>query len=223
MQTCKRDGVTTADAVRFFREGGFDQELYLFSEPDTDLDGLDDSVRVHSNAERFGAYRNWVQACRFLVDFTSAPFLVVVQDDADYCAGARTALEQQLASLDGTGFAYCSLYVAAANRGIGVLRRGKGWVRVPKPASIWGAVSMCFSREFLVKLLEWSKLRGTRPDGRGVDYRIQDFVRRRYQHPAYYHVPSLTTHLAHRGRTWRRRPPPRKSSAGLGYKKDWQP
>lgn len=128
-------------AIDNLRHGGFDETLHVFAEP-----GLSQPrrapVRWHPNRSRLGVVANWVLALRWLVNETTAPHLLLVEDDGDYCRGARDLLADEIARTPDYGLV--SLYLAArfAHRHAGAA----GWRSHGYDERTFGCVAVCFRR-----------------------------------------------------------------------------
>lgn len=128
-------------AIDNLRHGGFDETLHVFAEP-----GLRRprraAVRWRSNPSRLGVVANWVRALGWLVNETTAPNLLLVEDDGDYCRGARDLLDAEIARTPDYGL--LSLYLAArfAHRHASAT----GWRSHAYDERTFGCVAICFRR-----------------------------------------------------------------------------
>ena len=128
-------------AIDNLRHGGFDETLHVFAEP-----GLSQPRRAalcwHPNPTRLGVVANWSLALRWLVEKTTEPNLLLVEDDGDYCRGARALLAEEIARTPDYGLV--SLYLAA--RFAHWHDGASGWRSHAYEEPTFGNVALCFRR-----------------------------------------------------------------------------
>lgn len=82
MTTAPRGTPTLDRSIASLRAAGFDHELAILED-----------------AEKVGAFPNWVRAVRHLLDATDADWLMVLQDDTTWASGSRAVLEREILAL----------------------------------------------------------------------------------------------------------------------------
>ena len=178
--TAPRKEPTLADCIGSVRKAGFEPEIY--AEPGTELSGFEHCPIVHRR-KRYGAWRNWLEMSRQLLDENEdAEAIVTLQDDVELPSGLREFLERDLWPSPNTGVV--SLYTpkhysvmwrvedeqgnliskhinkAAAQK---VARKpGRKLREVPRPVgchkvatgSYWGACALIFPPHILREVVE---------------------------------------------------------------------
>jgi len=215
MITCDRPNINVHRAIEELRWGGFDELLHLFCEPGTPAIRPLAGVAVHRNETRRGVLGNWKHALHWLIEHTTADFLMICEDDVAYCQGARAAWEASLNPCGQVGF--WSLYTPARDRCL--VSSKKGWVASNRGRDAWGTQAMCFPRASAELLLEYRPLH-EEDQLRGATDAIvcQCFVDAGL--PCFYHNPSLADHLGRVssvGHNWY------DEHVGLDFDRDFQP
>src|SRR6516165_4229692 len=85
MITCDRPDVDVQVAIGQLRLGGFSELLHLFCEPGTRPIDPTPRVVVHRNKSRLGVLGNWRHCLAWLVEHSTADYLMVCEDDVAYC------------------------------------------------------------------------------------------------------------------------------------------
>jgi len=215
MITCHRPNVDVHEAVGQLRWGGFEDVLHLFCEPGTpELRPLPDVV-VHHNERRRGVLGNWAHCLAWLLDHTSAEYLMVCEDDVAYARGARRAWHEALGAFDRVGF--WSLYTPRRDQTL--VGHNQGWVASNRGRDSWGTQAMCFPRSSAQILLEYAPLHNEDQFRGPTDAIVaQCFVDAGL--PCYYHSPSLADHLGRVssvGHNWY------DEHVGLDFNRDFEP
>lgn len=97
---------TLTDCVESVVASGFDR-IHLFAEPETRFEGL--PVLAYPNIERMGAWRNFIQALRGVLQVEpDAEAIVMLQDDTILCQDVRPFLEKDLWPSQNTGLVIIS-------------------------------------------------------------------------------------------------------------------
>jgi hypothetical protein len=86
MTTCPRARPTMEKSLASLRAAGFDQDVSIIHDP-----------------EKIGALKTWHTALNALVERTTEPFLMVLQDDTSWAIGARPVLEREIVKLGERG------------------------------------------------------------------------------------------------------------------------
>jgi hypothetical protein len=190
MITCNRPGFDAASAVERLRFGGFSELIHVFCEPGTPGIAPIPDVVVHRNEIRLGAIGNWKCCLAWLVEHTAAAYLMVFEDDVEFCRGARDAWVSSLGELREVG--YWSFYTPRRDRGL--VSAKLGWVASNRGRDTWGTQAMCFPRSSAGRLLEYGPLHAEDQLRGPTDAIVaQCFLEARL--PCYYHNPSLAEHL----------------------------
>ncbi|WP_013626612.1 hypothetical protein [Rubinisphaera brasiliensis] len=140
--TAPREQVTLQSTVASLVENRW--EPHIFAEPGSNLEGLS-NLPIHQNAERLGAWRNWVHCCKTLLDTTRSKYILTVQDDTTIVPGAGEFLES-FQWPDGCGMV--SLYTPTQ-----YTKKTPGCHRI-RTNSLWGACAMLFRRDDLERLMD---------------------------------------------------------------------
>jgi hypothetical protein len=133
---------------------------YIFAEPDSDLTGCGMFTTIQ-NEHRLGAWYNWLNSCRYVLENTTADYILTVQDDTVFEAGAREWVEANPITSNKLGMA--SLYTStkyftpwSKGRRKYTPPSNEGWFRV-NTSFLWGACAMVFPRKVLEDLLDHKK------------------------------------------------------------------
>ena len=174
-------------------------EPIIFAEPGSNLD-LVGQLKVIQNSERLGAWRNWVQACRYAIDQKS-PYILTMQDDTTVADGTAKFLESFEWPADDCGMV--SLYTPPKY----IRNRDHGACNRIITSSLWGACAMLFRREELIRLLDTDVAKNwngapfrtrTRPrepwEVANVDTAVGKMCRQAGMFP-YFFNPSLAEHI----------------------------
>jgi len=164
--------------------------LHLFCEPGTPLDVDIDSVVFHKNDERRGALGNWRHCLRWLREHCNADYLLVCEDDVEYCRGAKSSLFQGLEALRNFGF--LSLYTPKRDAPSHTVE--EGWFEANFGRRACGAQSMCFSRNSAAVLLDFPRLEMENSLSGPTDTIVSECFLTHVT-PCYYHRPSLANHI----------------------------
>jgi hypothetical protein len=188
--TTPRGHLNETRVISELREGGFDETVHVFCEPGAA--GFDDtaSVETHVNVERLGALGNWAHCLRWLYDNVESDYLLISEDDVEYCRGAKTALLSGLRVFRNFGF--LSLYTPKRD----ALHAGQceGWFQANHGRKACGTQSMCFSRDSAEILLGFPRLHMDNQISGPTDSIVSEcFLLRNIA--CFYHRPSLTEHL----------------------------
>lgn len=97
--TAPRPTPTLARSLASFRAAGWTQPVLVQAEADPGPLG-DPHGTVTVNPHPLGVLANWVATFRALVESTTAPYLVMVQDDVSWAAGSADVAARRCAELD---------------------------------------------------------------------------------------------------------------------------
>jgi hypothetical protein len=215
MITCPRPGIDVHESINQLRRGGFRETVHLFCEPGTpELRPLP-NVIIHRNPVRLGVVGNWSHCLQWLVEHTSADFLMVCEDDVIYATGARTALDSDLEAAKDVG--YWSLYTAQRDAFLTEGRRG--WIAWNRGHDNWGTLSMCFPRSSAERVIVYPALKTEDQLEGHTDFVVaQCFLDAGIA--CWYHNPSLADHVGRIstiGHGWY------EESLGLHFDSDFEP
>jgi hypothetical protein len=154
MIACHRPNLDVHEAIAQLRFGGFSGLVHLFCEPGMPELCSMARVVVHHNPVRRGVIGNWSHCLQWLFDHTSADFLMVCEDDVEYCRGARAAWELSTGKLNSVGF--WSLYTPHRDREL--VGHSSGWVASNRGRDTWGTQCMCFPRSSAEIVLNYGPL-----------------------------------------------------------------
>jgi hypothetical protein len=105
-------GSTASETLGSLEAAGF-EGVHVFAEPETRFDSIPGGGTVHCNDHQKGAWRNWIEGLRWLLNSaTDVDAFLMVQDDVVFCRGIRELMERVLWPSPHVAFA--SLYTPAA-------------------------------------------------------------------------------------------------------------
>jgi hypothetical protein len=214
--TAPRPVPTLPQTLAELRRAGFCQDLRVFAEPDA-LVPEHPRVAVVRNPVRLGVWGNWASAARRMLADTSAPFVLICEDDVRFSSCAALALQYAIDTLPHSTWGYASLYTARHN-----LRYSDGvvgWRALSVGPGTWGALAWCFTRKGLADVLNSRTVRGhTRSNGTDsvVSAALNELGR-----VGYFHVPSLSDHIGGDNSTQGHRHSPG-AALGVGFAADYR-
>ena len=191
MIAAPRSAATVDRSLASLRRGGFTQPIDVFAEPGTAVAPAS-GVTIHESSTRLGAWRNWRQSARWLLENSTSPFLLVCEDDIELAEDAALGLQHAIDTLPRDGWGFASLYTPRWN-----LRNHSpvdGWQAVDLREGGCGSLAYCFTRESLEGLL-----RRTEPQANAhgdADFMAILTFTALNRH-CYFHVPSLCDHTGH--------------------------
>jgi hypothetical protein len=195
LQASPRSRPLVDDTVRSFRHAGFPGPLTIFAEPDTQI-SFHNEVAYHFHPYPHGAFQNWKALALHLLQTTSTPWLMLMQDDVQWRPRAAQVLHSAIAKFDPLRVGCLSPYTSAAMVPEFAKRQSDvyQWVEAQfSNKAFIGAQALCFPRATLTRLV-------SHPDflahthHRKIDVLIGNLLRRRLQLPIRVHVPSLAEH-----------------------------
>ena len=143
MITCHRPGIDVHEAIPAVAARGFHELVHLFCEPGTLAIGPMPKMVVHRNAVQRGILGNWAYCLNWLVEHTSAEYVMVCEDDVLYAKGGGAP--------PGNAISIASNQPATGRS----TRCGgmRSWREIKKAGchetavrDTWGTLSMCFPR-----------------------------------------------------------------------------
>lgn len=179
-------------AVTNLRKGGFVEPLHIFAEPglEAEAKNLPEEVTVTHNWKQMGAKANWMQALAHLAYHCEAEHLLLVEDDVEFCRGARRQLDKFLDS----GQPYGMLSLCTMVRERRQMGTKKGWLRMPRGQ--WGTQAICFSRQGALDAVRHPDLLRGDPMSCPYDLRVREVLLGAHW-DCYTHVPSLCEHVGY--------------------------
>ena len=224
MIACPRADVAFGQALEWIREGGFSEEIHCFAEPGVSRP-KDAGVDWHLNKRRIGAYANYKQALIWMLRQTKEDHLLLVEDDVEFCAGAREALFRGIEQYP--NYSSLSLYLSARETLSGRVW-GTGWEPYNLGNQAWGTLAICYRREGgIARFIEEVKYVAEDPFCTPYDARIFAFFER-VGSSCYAHNPSLTDHRGKNSLIGHQKLPVRLEtkvgdlSKGFGFDKEWR-
>ncbi len=191
MLTAPRPVRTVDRSLTELRRAGFTQPIRVFAEPDTEVTPAPD-VSVTVNPRRLGMWANWRQAAEWLLNHSSAPFLLICEDDIRLSRDASLALLHAINTLPHDDWGYASLYAPAHNFSILGRQPEFGWQALALAGGAWGSLAYCLSRSALAEMLASSIVR-THAGDRETDSVVSSALGA-LERKCYFHVPSLCEH-----------------------------
>jgi len=162
MISAPRPRPTVEFSLGALRRGGFRQPVHVFEEPGTRVVRRPNVV-VHTNRRQLGLWQNWLQAARYLLRETTAPLLLLCEDDIALCPAAAAVLRRGLADIPQHEFAVASLYTPRHN--VSASEGRFGWQATNLGRATWGALAYCFSRRSLEDILASAPVGNTGRNG----------------------------------------------------------
>lgn len=195
------------------REGGFNQTIHVFAEPDTLPVGWSlPRIRLHQNSERLGLYPNWLNAAGWLLSNTDASYLMLCEDDVEFCASAAAGLWHGLTILERVG--YVSLYTPVRSVDLADIPIRPGWSQLNLGRLSWGALAYAFPRQVLAEIVRSEK----EPEAESTDSHISEHIRR-IKRICWHHLPSLARHTGDLNSSVGH--PGRPGYSAIGYRQDY--
>lgn len=106
--TAPRAKETFTASLASLRQAGFTQPVRVFADK---VNPSGDGCLVTVNDPPLDGIKNWYKACQTLIEETSAPWLMILEDDVTWANGAAQALYRDLEGLDPEKVGYVSLYL----------------------------------------------------------------------------------------------------------------
>lgn len=193
MTTAPRADPTVSRAVSSLREAGFSEPIHLFAEPGAEIPP---GVIAHRNATRLGVVGNFKAALEALLARSSAPWILLVQDDVIWAQGSAAIVAQALRApppeRKPVGFFSPYTSLASLHPTRRSLRHAPGWVSTAG-GRFWGACAVCLPRVTAERLLAHPRFRDDRVN-RYLDA-LLDASMRDLERPIYVYRPSLCDHI----------------------------
>ncbi len=176
-------------SVAQLRQAGFAETIHLFAEPATVVASAA-GVVPHVNARRLGVWLNWRSAAGVMLQTTSAPWILLCQDDIDVAPCAALALRHAMATLPKDTWGYASLYTSRGN--VAGQKARPGWQALDLGRAAVGAQGYCFTRESLAAVLSYDRVLRYRLN-HGIDAVVSQALQEMGRN-CYFHLPSLCAH-----------------------------
>lgn len=138
--------------------------------------------------ERLGCWPNWLRAADWLLTHTEAPYIMICEDDVEFCPAAFTALYAGINQQHADVGVY-SLFNPIHNY-LEASRLQLGWHALNDRGEPWGTQAMCFPRKSLERALHEID----RTPDKGTDHLLWAQFQR-LSLKWYTHAPSLVEHL----------------------------
>ena len=215
LTTAPRKHPTLEHTLRSLRRGGFSQQIELFAEPGSlPADWAYQGVALHPQADRMGCFRNWLHAANWLLRETKASFLLICEDDVEFCRAACEVALQGLQTLSSIG--YVSLYTPINNiEEARVDEKKQGWYALNLGKECWGSLAYAFERDVLQSIVS----RADHTMEKGTDGRVSAIVESLNLN-CWYHLPSLAKHIGMESTIGN---PIRAGSAAVAYQVEYDP
>lgn len=210
LTTAPRKEATLEYTLRSLRHGGFDQRIDVFAEPGTLADGWAfEGVAVHAHATRMGCFPNWLYTANWLLRETEAPFLLICEDDVEFCRAAFEVVMKGLQLLPKIG--YVSLYTPINNiEEAKVSEDHLGWHALNLGKECWGSLAYAFERKVLGEIIS----RADHTKEKGTDGRVSAIIDAMGLN-CWHHLPSLCRHIGFESTVGN---PVREGSVAAGYR-----
>lgn len=153
-------GITTAQrpepylsrTLASLRQTGYQELIRVRAEPGVDI--TDNAVAITRNSEQQGCFRNWRCLAWQLLQETTQPWLLMLQDDVVFVPGMWDKLSPMLASkTQDSRVGFVSLYTNRSMRPREIYQ-GWGLANYHAARGYWGALACCWRRESLQRTLD---------------------------------------------------------------------
>ena len=195
MTSCPRMDVPRQAAVRYLRDGGFDDEVHCFVEPGATqkISG----VTYHVNQSKLGGWENHKQAMRWAVENAKTQYVLLVEDDVRYRSDARIRVLDLLESQDRLSLA--TLYYSKRDSVEVPMQYADGWTLFNRGKLHYGNLALLFDRKLgLEPYISWVD-KVFRKKGAFYSYDTVLFSwfleHPEHNHGVWTHIPSLTDHI----------------------------
>lgn len=203
--TAPRPRPTLEHSLMSYREAGFFNPVHIFADGAVAPFNLYQDVWgsvLHLNASRQGNLRNWVNACRWLLQNTTSQWLVICEDDITWAANAVSPLTQELLGWSRSRTGMISLYLPRRMSKLlesvyGTSRLSSGYYGIRFGRKLWGAQCLVFAREQAEALLACGYFQNVLSDASkqiNVDAHIGESMLLR-EMDIVYRVPCLVDHI----------------------------
>jgi hypothetical protein len=205
----RRDSSTVYDyctqAVHSLRQAGFSEELHCFTEPGAEVHipaGGDFNLVVHKNPKTLGCFPNFRRSLKYLLDHTTASWIMMLQDDCVWRADGQTVIQAAINNPEYQGVGFLSPYTSKAmvppedKTVIEQWDNNNAWRTCHfHNRAFWGAVAMVFPRASALRMETKSQRYREHRHHRKLDVVVGNAMRVELQLPILVHVPSLCDHV----------------------------
>lgn len=196
--TAPRPRETFTGCLASMRAAGFEQTIHVHADGvQVDAPGCN----VIRNEPALGGLKNWCAALEQLVLDTTAPWVMVCEDDVEWAPRARAKLEHDINMLAGKPVGYLSLYIA--RKVSKEMESRKGWRKLDPGlhrsllgGRVWGSQAYALPRATAITLLAdegFDDLRRNYLKNRNRDGIVSGALDRMGL-PLYFRVPALCNH-----------------------------
>jgi hypothetical protein len=197
MVSCFRPDLPLSTAVRWLQDGGFQRPLRVFSDPRPQTTLADATISV--NERKLGGWENWRQAATWLVEKTASRYLMLVEDDVEYCQGAYAAIASKIRACP--DFSVLNLYFSERDY-IDIGSNTLGWFCHNRGYEQHGTLALVFDR--LGGIAEYlHDVRDVRQNGHRLvsyDKLLFQWLADHNKTNVWTHNPSLVDHVGFRSR-----------------------
>lgn len=141
-------------AVDNLRAGGFQQHVCVCTEPTSELADIANTT-IHINTYVYGGYMNYLQTAYRTLLCRDAPYVLIVEDDVEYCAGAHTNLQAGIA--ENPQAALFNLYLPRRYSSQ-YPQLPHGWFTHNLGRQTFGLLACCYRRDALISFLSRPEL-----------------------------------------------------------------
>lgn len=212
--TAPRKPPTLENTISSLKKAGFSQTIHVFAEPETNtINEHFQKIKLHKNSHKLGLYPNWLNAAKWLLDNTSAPYILICEDDVEFCLSAAAALSYGFSTLKNIGL--ISLYTSVRNVELAGIQITPGWVPLNLGKLSWGALSYGLPRSVLKEIVK----KENNPDPESTDAHVSEHIRQ-MNLKCWFHLPSLAKHTGNTNSTVNH--PERPGYDAIGYNQKYQ-
>ena len=219
MQTAWRPKEVISDSLTSLRSAGFNQPVHVFGEPNAYMPRTE-GVIPHVNREILGCFPNWKNSVLWLLEYTTADWILMLQDDVIWRNDGGLQLAAGMRDFPAVGLLspYTSPKMVPHEMRLETPADDRWQEAQFYDKAFIGALALCFPRRSLELLVSHERFLG-HTHHRKTDVLVGNTLRLELGLSILVHVPSLADHTGSwstigrhriRGIQWGRK--------GLGYR-----
>ncbi len=160
MTTAPRSTPYIQETLESLAATGQDAPVYLFAEPDSVIPSHPLLRQTIQNRDRLGCFYNWFAAASWMIGHTTAPYILLMQDDVIFRPDAFQELERNATLYQRQNVGFLSMYTNLAMLPLNPDGGEDSWgvANFNKTRGYWGALACCWPREKLRAALQTTAL-----------------------------------------------------------------
>lgn len=188
------------------RQAGFVEPLHCFTEPEAAKLHIPRpkrwGIKIHENDEKLGCFPNFRHGLKWLLDYTDADWLLMLQDDCIWRADGSAIIQNTINTGRFQTAGVLSAYTSKAMVPRAQRDPAKKWATKNQwmncrfhNNAFWGAVAMLFPRASALRLETQSQRYRNHRHHRKLDVVVGNAMRTELEMDVLVHVPSLCDHI----------------------------